>query len=158
MMANIQKLKEHYTRIYGNEPVRTDTLKIIEDKLGIELSPDFKEIAGFYSGGFLGGISHHAIAAEGAATNIVDETLRIRKAIGLVDSFVVIAQPSESLIVLNVDKENGYPEVVWCDAVEAKNLNAYDFMNAPDTWDSYMEFFSHLLDDEDGTKLGQPAN
>ncbi len=148
-MANIQKLKERYTSIYGSEPVSTETLKTIEDKLGVELPADFKEIASFYSGGLLGGISHHAIAAEGAATNIVEETLRIRKAIGLADRFVVLAQPSESLIVLCVDKGDGSSEVIWCDAVEAKNLNSYNFMNAPDIWDSYMEFFSHLLDEDE---------
>ena len=103
-------------------------------------------MAKFYSGGFLGGISHHEIASVGEATNIVQETLRLRESIGLAESYVVIAEPSESLFVLNT---KGKPTVIWCDAVEAKNINSGSFSNEPDTWESYGEFFEYLLGEEE---------
>ncbi|MCG8613267.1 MAG: hypothetical protein MI864_22380 [Pseudomonadales bacterium] len=83
---------------------------------------------------------------EGEATNIVQETLRIREAIGLDSDYVVLAEPAESIIVM---KTTGDPAVLWCDAVEAKHVNLQEFVNEPDTWESYSAFFEYLLDEED---------
>lgn len=146
-MIDISSLKSRYDAIYGSEPCGDGVIADCEEKLGIKLPAEFKEIATFYSGGFLGGISHHEIASIGEAPNIVQETLRLRESIGLGGSYVVIAEPSESLIVLNVA---GKPSVIWCDAVEARNINSLTFSNRPDTWESYGEFFAYLLDEEEG--------
>ncbi|MBE0464325.1 MAG: SMI1/KNR4 family protein [Halomonadaceae bacterium] len=145
-MTDINNLRTRYEAIYGSEPCNDFAIFEIEEKLGIRLPEDFKEISTFYSGGLLGGISHHEIANISEATNIVQETLRLRHSIGLLDCYVVIAEPSESLIVLNTDEQ---PAVIWCDAVEAKNINSLSFNNQPDTWRSYKEFFSYLLDEEE---------
>lgn len=145
-MVNIGSLEKRYGAIYGSEPCGDGVIVEIEAILGIQLPDDFKEVANFYSGGFLGGISHHEIANIGEATNIVQETIRLRESVGLAENYVVIAEPSESLIVLNI---KGKPAVIWCDAVEAKSINSRIFNNEPDTWESYGEFFDYLLDEEE---------
>lgn len=147
-MANIEELKRRYTSIFGEEGCDIGTLKDIERELDVELPLDFVEIATFYSGGYLGGISHHEIASKSVSTNIVEETLRIRESVGLNPNFVVIAEPPESIIVLQVSSA---PEVIWCDAVEAKNLNSRKFENDPITWNMYSDFFEYLLDEEDNS-------
>ncbi|RJG37254.1 SMI1/KNR4 family protein [Motilimonas pumila] len=145
-MVDIIDLKNRYDAIYGCEAVDERVVSNIEVQLGLTLPSDFKEISLFYSGGLLGGVSHHEIACIGDATNIVQETLTLRDAIGLQDNFIVIAEPSESLIVLNVA---GNPSVIWCDAVEAKNLNSMNFANQPETWESYSDFFDYLIVEEE---------
>lgn len=133
--------------IYESEPCGDGVITEIETNLGIQLPDDFKEVAKFYSGGFLCSISHHEIASFGEATNIVRETLRLRESIGIADNYLVIAEPSESLIVLNT---KGKPIVIWCYAVGANNINSGRFSNKPDTLDDYGEFFEYLLAEEEG--------
>ena len=145
-MVEIIELKDRYDAIYGCEPVDEEVISKIEAELDLKLPLDFKEISLFYSGGFLGGVSHHEIACVGEATNILQETLRLRDAIGLGHNFIVIAEPSESLIVLNVRSS---PNVIWCDAVEAKNLNSMNFVNQPNTWESYSDFFEYMITEEE---------
>ena len=77
-MADINSLKERYDAIYGSESCDDGVISQIETELGLQLPSDFKEISLFYSGGFLGGISHYEIASISDATNIVKETLRLR--------------------------------------------------------------------------------
>ena len=144
-MADINILKERYELIFGAEPSGDRVISKIEDQLGITLPSDFKAISKFYSGGLIGQISHHEIACDGAATNIVKETLRLRNAIGLKKNFVVLAEPSESLIVLNLLDQ---PSVIWCDAIDVANLDSMEFNSQPDTWNSYSDFIECLLDEE----------
>lgn len=145
-MSDIKRLRDTYTSLYGVEGCSNVELEKIEQSLGVNFPEDFKEIANFYSGGLLGGISHYEIANTSEATNITQETLRIRGAIGLDEKFVVLAEPSGSIIVLNV---SGRPAVIWCDAVEVENLNTMVFSNKPDLWDDYSSFFAYLLDEEE---------
>jgi hypothetical protein len=137
-MFDVTEFRNKYVELYGAEPCSSGTLVEIETLLCLKLPEDFKNIAEFYSGGLLGGISHHEIASSSDATNIVEETLRIRKATGLRKNLVILAEPPGSIIAFDVcDK----PAIIWCDAVEVENLNSMEFINAPDTWDSYSEFF-----------------
>lgn len=145
-MVDIIDLKDRYDAIYGCEAVGEGVISKIEAELDLTLPSDFKEIFLFYSGGFLGGVSHHETACVGDATNIVQETIRLRDVIGLGHNFVVIAEPSESLMVLNVA---GKPSVIWCDAVEVKNLNSMNFVKQPDTWESYGDFVEYLISEEE---------
>ena len=115
--------------------------------MSLKLSQGFREIALFFRGGFLGGKSHHAIANGGPANNIVEETLRLRNAIGLPARFVVIAEPSESLIVMENGKDGS--RVIWCDAFDVKNLENPEKLRSPKIWPSYSEFFAFLLNEEE---------
>ncbi|EPM54080.1 hypothetical protein A264_08416 [Pseudomonas syringae pv. actinidiae ICMP 19071] len=145
-MLNTGDLKEKYKLHYDLESGSKEAIESLEKKLGIKLPLDFKKIAMFYNGGLLGGISHHAISSETNPLNIVDETLRLRKAINLAAEFIVLAEPSESVIVLDT---SSFPAVVWCDAIDAENLNTKKFSTQPDYWESYASFFSYLLEREE---------
>ena len=145
-MVDIDTLRKRYIAEFGDEPCSSQVLSDVESALDVQLPEDFKQISTFDSGGYLGGISRHEIACMGDATNIVRETLRLRDSIGLDSNYIVIAEPAESLIVLNT---TGKPAVIWCDAVEAKNINSQEFINLPDTWENYSDFFEYLLDEEE---------
>ena len=119
-MIDIKSLKKRYEDIYGIEVCAVEVMGSIEKELDIKLPNDFKEIASFYSGGLVGGISHYDIAVSEGTSTMVQETLRIRKAAGVNNNFVVLAEPSGSLIVMNV---SGVPGVLWCDANDAENIN-----------------------------------
>src|SRR5262249_17561566 len=108
-----EDLRDHYIAQFGHEPTDSDELDGIERELGVQLPPDFKEIATFYSGGMVGGISHNAIAASGPATNITGETRWLRQAIGLPCNFIVLAEPPASLIVMDTTGP-----VVWLDDID----------------------------------------
>jgi hypothetical protein len=146
-MPKIDELKERYRVLYGNEGVGESTLSEIEAALGLTLPQDFKEIARFFRGGFLGGKSHHAIDISGPANNIVGETLRLRNAIGLPTKFVVIAEPAESLIVMETGAESS--NIIWCDAFDAKNLADAAGLRNPQVWPSYSVFFEYLVNEEE---------
>ncbi|OUM05740.1 SMI1/KNR4 family protein [Pseudomonas syringae] len=148
-MSNIENLKEKYKAYYDLDSGSKEALESIEKELAIKLPLDFKQIAMFYNGGLLGCISHHAISSETNPLNIVDETLRLRKSINLTDNYIVLAEPAESIIVLDV---SSVPAVIWCDAIDAidaENINTKKFSTPPDSWDSYASFFSYLLDREE---------
>ncbi|KPX17606.1 hypothetical protein ALQ08_102990 [Pseudomonas syringae pv. delphinii] len=145
-MFNIGDLKEKYKLHYDLESGSKKAIESLEKKLGIKLPLDFKKIAMFYNGGLLGGISHHAISSETNPLNIVDETLRLRKTINLGTEFIVLAEPSESIIALDISSA---PAVIWCDAIDAENLNTKKFSTQPDYWESYASFFSYLLEREE---------
>lgn len=144
-MTDIAELKKKYIALYGAEGCAAEELLRVEDALNVQLPDDFKMISEFYSGGLLGGISHHHLATHSEATNIIQETLQIRDAIGLNKAFIILAEPSGSLILLDV---RGNPSVIWCDAVEADSLNSMEFVNEPDAWESYASFFSYLMSQE----------
>ncbi len=76
----------------------------------------------------------------------MNETLRLRSAIDLPHRFIVLAQPSESLIVLDVESEG----VIWCDNYDVPRLDdSSKMLGTPDTWPRYAEFFEFLLDEEE---------
>ena len=149
MSEDIGQLKEQYLGLFGDEGVSDDSLGSIESSLGISLPDDAKEIASFYGGGMVGGVSHHAFASEGPANNVVDETKRLRDAIQLLPKFVVLAEPANSLIVLDTSPPSDGPVVMWCDAQDATRLGKEQLASSPDVWNSYTEFFAYLLEEEE---------
>lgn len=145
-------LRQRYAVLFGEEPVAVGELDAIEVALALVLPKDLKIIAQFYSGGFLGGKSHHALASGGPATNVVDETLRLRSAIDLPHRFAVLAEPPASLIVL--DAHSGI--VTWCAAHDVDQLSDVSWMSSvPDTWQSYADYFEFLLDEEERERGGR---
>ena len=146
---NIEKIKNRYLAYCEFSPVNDREIASIEAILNITLPLSFKMISKFHSGDALGGIEHYEICRKSVSTNIVKETLRLRDVINLSTDYIVIAEPPESLIVLNVNEGSAYPEVIWIDAVEVDNLDNYDSLSTPTTWSTYDDFFCFLLDEED---------
>ncbi len=138
----IEELRNRYVDLFGLEPTECSGLDLIETELGVELPEDFKNVMKFYSGGMLGGISHNSLAT------IMKETKRLRGAVGLPHSFVVLAEPPVSLIVLNTKRATNQV-VIWCDGVDVSRLGTRRQMHNPQTWESYAEFFRFLIDTEE---------
>ena len=120
-MPEIDVLKKRCAALFGIEPATDGALDSLEKGLMVKLPFDFKEISKFFRGGVIGGKSHHALACSGPAINIFEETLRIRKAIGLPARFVVIAEPPESIILMDTDNQ---ARVIWVDAGDVRTWNS----------------------------------
>ena len=149
--TDFDNMRERYISLFGEEPAHDSALEAIQSALDVTLPDDVKKIAEFYCGGILGGISHNSLEATGPATNVVDETQRLRRTINLPHRFIVLAEPSESLIVLDCESNaTGGPAVIWCDANDVGRVDHVPSMsNLPGTWPSYSAFFSYLLDEEE---------
>lgn len=144
----LDELRSRYIELLGEEPTNAGVLDQIESQLNMRLPSDFHNIASFYSGGTVGGISHHAIAAEGPATNVVKETIRLREKAGIPHSMLVLAESPESLIVLATGHSNTQPAVIWLDSSDVSSLHNVGTLHNPQVWNSYAEFFEFLLDRE----------
>jgi hypothetical protein len=139
------ELRNTYIELYPEEPTSTNTLNNIERILSISLPSDFKAVASFYSGGYLGGISHFEISSESQADNITQKTMEWRNSINLPDKYIAIAEPASSLIVL----DTSYSEVLWISSVDASRLFTKEpFSDSFDSFESYGSFFAFLIDRE----------
>lgn len=143
----IDELRRKYEALFGPEPSPPNAVAELETRLGIQMPADFKEIARFYSGGYLGGKSLNAVASGGGATNIGDETERLRVAINLPKNMVVLAEPAASLIVMECVDNKG--KVIWLDATDAPKLSDPASLRSPEIWESYSAFFAALLAEEE---------
>lgn len=143
-MESINGLKKRYEKLYPIEGIEEEMIDNVENDLEVKLPEDFREITKFYSGGLIGDIS--IFAFDRYTPNIVDETLRLRRIINLPSNFLVIAEPPASIILL--DTQNT-PAVIWCDSNEVNNLHDFSFVTAPDTWDTFSEFFLDLIEQEE---------
>lgn len=146
----IEALKERYTRLFGAHSTPSNNLDTLEAQLGIVLPDDFKTIAGFFSGGIVGGIALHSTTCGAPYDYILDETTEIRKAIGLPHDFQILAEPAERLIAMEVRTDSvGDSRVIWLDATDAELLHDVASLHSPDIWNSYPEFLAWLLDEEE---------
>lgn len=145
---SIEQLRNQYIVMFGHEPTERSVLDQIESQLSIALPSDFREISSFYSGGIVGGISHHAIETSGPANNIVEETIRMRKTVKLPHSMMVLAEPPASLIVLLTEPTKDQPAVIWLDSIDVSRLDKLESLHNPQVWNSYADFFGFLLDRE----------
>jgi hypothetical protein len=148
MPMTLDQMRSRYIALFGLEPVENGVLEQIESELGINFPSDFRTIATFYSGGIVGGISHHAIGHGGNPNNITSETMRLREAVRLPHSIVTLAEPPESLIVLETERANEQPSVFWIDGSDVSRLGEKESIRSPQVWPSYSDFFQFLLERE----------
>lgn len=145
----IKELKSRYQSLFGIEGAQNDSILKVERALKLTLPNDFKAISEFYSGGDIGMVSHHSIDYPCDASNLVEETLRLRSQFKLKDNFIVVAEPAESIIILDTSS-NSTNKVIWCDANDLSNLNeGKKISNQIDTWPSYADFFEYLITEEE---------
>lgn len=117
----------------------------LASSLQVELSSDFRRISSVFPGGELGSVSNYEVSCADPAFSIVGETLRLRTVVGLPHNYVVLAEPPESLIVMDTASNCS---VLWLDAVEVHKLTTFEPLTNPDFWDSYLSYFEGLLDIE----------
>lgn len=144
-MVDIIELKKRYLIVAKECGVDNQAVENIENILGVTLPNDFKEIARFFNGGCLGVVDNYSFV-QGSWDNIIDKTMRLRETVGLSKKFIILAEPPESIIVMNVvDK----PSIIWCDAADIYNLETKFYTSNPDIWSDYSDFFNELLLDEE---------
>jgi hypothetical protein len=145
-MNKIGELKKRYLDLFLVDGISKDAINEVEKGLNLQLPPDFCEISEFYSGGMLGDVSLFSFIRINNAENIIDETIRLRKTAELPHEYIVLAEPSESIIVL---KTQHNPIVLWIDAVEIARISDMAFESVPDKWNSFSDFFNTLLQQEE---------
>lgn len=145
-IKELKELKERYLNLQPSDGINKKVLSEIEKTLNVKLPEDFCEIASFYSGGYLGGISNYSFSSNDGETNIINETIRLRNTVDLPLRYIVLSEPPESLIVM--DTKN-IPSIIWCDAVEITKLNDKSFISEPDEWYSYSDYFAQLIEVEE---------
>ena len=126
------------------EGCSNDDLHKVELNLDITLPDDFKEITLFCSIDYLGGIPNYQVVRDGNSLNLIDETLRIRNAIGLPHEYVFLAELDSSAILLNTIKP---PHVIWVDSIAIGKLNQLE-SHEYDAWENYQDYFEYLLQEE----------
>lgn len=146
MNKKIMEMKKRYIALYSEDGINDRELVEIEKMLEVELPDSFGEISTFFSGGYLGSISNYSFSNVDNSLNIIDETIRLRETINLPTRFVVLAEPPESLIVM--DTKNN-PSIIWFDAVEVTELDKKSFTSQPDEWEDYADYFNALLEEEE---------
>jgi hypothetical protein len=101
IMNKIEELKKWYINLFPVDGISREEINEIQKELNLRLPIDFCEISEFYSGGMLGDVSLFSFAHINSAENIIDETIRLRKTVALLHIYIVLAEPSESVVVLN---------------------------------------------------------
>ncbi|MEK4424999.1 SMI1/KNR4 family protein [Solibacillus sp. FSL K6-1523] len=140
-MNDINELRNKYLSLYDEvDGISKESLDKIEHELQIKLPNDFCEISSFYSGEDI----HSFLFTD--PTNIIGETVRIRKTVGLPHRFVVLAEHDMSVIVMDTENK---PSIIWIDSIEITKLDEQDFISKPDVWNDFSDFFSFLLDEEE---------
>lgn len=143
---DLTKMRRRYASFFGEEQTSEEAIAGLESSLGVVLPDDVKAISQFFRGDLLGGISHYSFDGSSPATNILNETSRLRSAVALPHRYVVLAEPDESLIVLDVESGT----VTWCDNFDVSRLDGNNKMlGKPKMWSTYAAFFGYMLDMED---------
>ncbi|MBY0589530.1 SMI1/KNR4 family protein [bacterium] len=143
--TSIGQLKDTYQASFGVESTDPIAIEMIESRLGIILPNDFKEIASFYAGGIIGTFPHLAIAEDGPADNIVDQTLFLRKRIDLPVPLVVIVDFNSSLIILNCRSGSLDSKVFWVTSKELTQICNFNSFDPIEEWANYKCFFESML-------------
>ena len=145
-MADIYALKNRYVAINGARPTSEEILSSIESKLGLNIPPEFRDIAKIFDGSGFTVMSLHSLAGNAPTMNPIHETLRLRKAIGLPLNWLVLGEPPESLLLMDCANLG---KVLWIDAIDATRIASNSFSKQPDSWTSFGDFFEYLLNEEE---------
>lgn len=136
-------VRSRYEACAGPNPIAPDFLRKLERELGVSLPASFLAAAAYFDGRGIVALPLHPMADIPA--NVLDETLRLRRAINLPNRFIVLGEPPESLLVL--DCIDG--TVIWCDATDATGLGEGRFSQKPHVWTQFSDFLEFLLDEQD---------
>ncbi|MDE5780456.1 MAG: SMI1/KNR4 family protein [Lachnospiraceae bacterium] len=113
-MKSLSELKMKYLEMFSEDALNQDELNTIEKRLGVTLPDDFKEISKYFSGGSVGIIEFYDFK-DNNEINIIAETLRLRESIQLSEQYIVLAEPPESIVVMDI---KNVPAIIWCDSID----------------------------------------
>ncbi|MBD5134349.1 MAG: SMI1/KNR4 family protein [Lachnospiraceae bacterium] len=143
-MKSLSELKMKYLEMFSEDALNQEELNTIEKRLGVTLPDDFKEISKYFSGGSVGIIEFYDFK-DNNEINIIDETLRLRESIQLSEQYIVLAEPPESIVVMDI---KNVPAIIWCDSIDIENIESNNYSSQPDTWESFCDFFYNMLLEE----------
>jgi hypothetical protein len=141
-------LLDRYVARNRGQPTTSGELTRIEERLGVVLPRDLKQIATTaYAGAMLACVDMYATSAESTGWSIVDATLALRDSVGLPNRYVVLAEPPESVILLETRSEEGEPApVLWLDIADAHRLLTGEAVEGEGhQFPTYADFFAYLL-------------
>jgi hypothetical protein len=145
-VTDLDVLRRRYARLNGERATQPMALSRLESRLEVALPADFRRIAEFFNGSGINTLPLYSIDIDDGTWSVVEETLRLRAAIALPKVFVVLAEPPESLIVMNCAKGGS---VLWIDATDAGRLATGEALRNPDEWPCFADFFAHVLEEEE---------
>lgn len=148
-MADIDELRSRYVALNGTCPASVQLLDDIESELQVDLPAEFRQVCKFFDGGGIDVIPLFSLAGNAPRLNPLHETLRLRAAVRLPSNLLVLAEPPESLILMNCS-DGG--RVLWIDAIDVERIATEQFSRDPESWVSFSDFFSHLLDEEEAER------
>ncbi|MGH6951178.1 MAG: hypothetical protein ACREH4_09910 [Vitreimonas sp.] len=140
----MSSLQSRYEALTGSNPIAPAFLRRLETELGVSLPASFVAAAAFFDGTGMALPPLHPMDG-GASGNVLAETQRLRGAVNLPRRFLVLAEPSEGLVVL--DCEGG--QVIWCDASDVPGLEDGRFARQSDTWAQFSDFVEYLVEQEE---------
>lgn len=140
-MKKLSELKTKYLEVFPEDGLSQNELNAIEEKLCITLPDDFKEISKYFSGGSVGIIEFYDFK-DNNDINIINETLRLRESIKLPEQYIVLAEPPESIVIMDI---KNIPAIIWCDSLDIENIKSHKYMSQPDVWESFSDFFNDML-------------
>ncbi len=147
---NIEEIKNRYLALYpSDDGVDMQNMIELEQSLNMKFPKDFFEISQFYSGGQLGDVSLYSFNIN-EVDNILEKTFLLRKTNKLPNKFIVLAEPDESLIVMDMENK---PRILWINSTDIDNLSKNRFEMKPDIWQTFSDFFIQLLKQEEEDNL-----
>ena len=79
-------------------------------------------------------------------SDMIYETVNIRNTTNLGNDFIVLAEPSESIIFMDTCNK---PSVIWCDGnTNIKNINERNYTESIETWETYTEYINAVVNEE----------
>jgi len=153
VQRGVKDVIEAYCRIRAPDPAQQDAVQQIEEALGVVLPHDFREIARFFRGGDLGGVTHYDIAPQGPKS-LVRKTIDARRSLHLNPQFVLLAEPPRRFVFLATDPKEPSGGTVWSfDSMDRQAIAPgfradADIENVTEEYRfrCYAEFFGELVD------------
>ncbi|MGY4638386.1 hypothetical protein [Pseudomonas sp. TE24901] len=145
-MPNLEMVRRKFELLIGVRAVERSFIDNLEHELGLTLPHTFKSVANFFDGSGIYVLPLHQIGYQ-SPTNVLSETQRLRKYGELASSYLVLGEPTESLIVMDCDSTSG--RVLWCDATDVCRLGKEPLLREPDSWASYLDFVEYLVTQEE---------
>ncbi len=163
-IEKLENLKTRFNLLFPSEKKSGLTKNItnqIEQKLEIKLPSDFCCISQFFRGDngpvFPSGMySYNPLVSD---WNICDQTITLKKSVRLPRNLIILAEPSESVIIMQIEDNLGITsKVYWLSTGDAYNLiEGKPLVDNPIIYPTFTDFFSYLLDEEEKQRAEKAA-
>jgi len=159
----INLLKEKFFQLFPldkNPGLNADNIKCIEKILKVQLPKDFISITKFFDGnnGIVFG-NMYSFNPTHSDWNICDQTIRLRESVKLPHNMLVLAEPDEGIVLMEITSSNEISsKVYWLGIGDGYNLiEGKSLEDNPVVFSSFTDFFAYLLDEEKRRRAEEKA-